>query len=682
MVTWRGTDDGFVTPAVHEIYLRYAMGGPGMIVLEATGIRDVASGPLLRLCHDRFVPGLRALVAEMRAASDALVVPQIIDFLKIATRKPTRVFMEGLVAAAASRSPCSRSPTPSSSGTTRATSPPRQQRDFLYGYRQTIEDLDLAEIRRIPGWFAAAARRARDCGFDGVELHFAHAYTMASFLSVTNGRTDAYGGSFENRLRLPLEVVRAVREETGPDFVVGCRFLGSEDILGPDGEVGGNTLADARADRGRAGARGRRLPVHLARAASSRTRSSRPSARRCIPYTGHSGATCIPRSRKDPAGVNTYLADGIRQAVRAAGLTTPVVTAGKIDTFDQAEAILRDGRADLIGMARALLADPDLPRKWRAGADADARECVFCPYCEDEDQHHRVVTCTLWPKDPRRPSPARHPRRLAAGGRCLARLRLTVPMAGSRLGPGTVAVAFAHTSPAQNEAALAAVARLLSPEEQARAARFLFDDDRRRFAVTRALVRRALSACVDVAPEQWRIEADAHGRPFVAGPPAGGRLRFSAAHTAGLGMCAVTVDRAIGADVERLRADAPLEVATHLFAPAEAESVRAAPPAEQAERFFTLWTLKECYAKARGLGLSLPLDQFAFDMSGGEPRVSFSPALGDDASAWQFIAWRPTPDHRAALCVERQGAATVDLVVRWLDAASGGAVEAPGSGQR
>src|SRR4029077_17714119 len=91
------TEDGFVTPDVRDIYVRYAMGGPGMIVLEATGIRDVASGPLLRLSDDRFIPGLKALVDEMRRAGDALVMPQIIDFLKIATRKPTRAFLESLV---------------------------------------------------------------------------------------------------------------------------------------------------------------------------------------------------------------------------------------------------------------------------------------------------------------------------------------------------------------------------------------------------------------------------------------------------------------------------------------------------------------------------------------------------------------------------------------------------------
>jgi len=399
MVTWRGTEDGFVTRDVHDIYLRYAMGGPGMIVLEATGIRDVASGPLLRLSDDRFVPGLRALVAEMRAVGDALVMPQIIDFLKIATRKPTRVFLEGLVARGALPASVRGLSDAEFEKDHAQHLTPRQRRDFLYGYRQTIEDLGLDEIRRIPGWFAAAARRARACGFDGVELHFAHAYTMASFLSVTNARTDEYGGRFENRMRLPLEVVRAVREETGPDFIVGCRFLGSEDILGPDGRLHGNTLEDAQ-----------RIAVGLAQAGvdvlsisrGGKFEDARPPAigEAMYPYTGHSGSVCIPRSRQDPPGVNTFLADGIRRAVRAAGLSTPVVTAGKIHTFEQAESILRDERADLIGMARALLADPDLPRKWRAGADADARACVFCPYCEDEDQHHRVVTCTLWPKDP------------------------------------------------------------------------------------------------------------------------------------------------------------------------------------------------------------------------------------------------------------------------------------------
>ena len=400
MVTWRGTADGFVTPAVHDIYMRYARGRPGMIVLEATGIRDVASGPLLRLSHDRYVPGLAALVAEMRSATDSLIVPQIIDFLKIATRKPTRAYMEGMVARKAlPEAVLALSDAEFEADLARFLPDPRQQRDFLYGYRQTIEDLDKDEIRRIPGWFASAARRARDAGFDGVELHFAHAYTMASFLSVMNARTDEYGGSFANRMRLPLEVVEEVRAAVGRDFLVGCRYLGSEDILGEDGRLRGNTLDDAR-QIGVALARAGLDFLSISRGGKFEDAQQPPVGEAMYPYTGHSGSVCIPRRKGDPPAVNTFLATGIREAVRAAGLTTPVVASGKIFTFEQAEAVLLDERADVVGMARALLADPDLPRKWLAGADCVARTCVFCPYCEDEEQHHRTVTCTLWPKDP------------------------------------------------------------------------------------------------------------------------------------------------------------------------------------------------------------------------------------------------------------------------------------------
>jgi len=398
MVTWRGTEDGYVTESVREIYLRYALGGAGMIVLEATGVRDVASGPLLRLSHDRYVDGLRALRDEMRGLSDSLVIPQIIDFLKISRRKPTREFIHAMVKRGRlAESALDVSDADFEAGLTTYLPCPRDRRDFLYGYRQRIEDLDLEEIRRIPGWFADAARRARQAGFDGVELHFAHAYTMASFLSVTNERKDRYGGSFDNRMRLAREVIEEVRGAVGQVFLVGCRYLGSEDILGENGRIYGNTLADAA-----------RIGVELARSGLDFLSVSRggkfedakqPKVGEAMyPYTGHSGHACIPREKKSPFGVNTHLAAGIRDAVRAAGFTIPIVTSGKISTFEQAESILEARRADVVGMARALLADPDLPRKWRAGSDEAVRACVFCPYCEQEDQHHRVVTCTLWPK--------------------------------------------------------------------------------------------------------------------------------------------------------------------------------------------------------------------------------------------------------------------------------------------
>ena len=398
MVTWRGTEDGFVTPSVREIYLRYALGGAGMIVLEAIGIRDVASGPLLRLSDDRFVPGLRTLREEMRSVSASLVIPQIIDFLKIARRKPTREFLEGMVRKGRLPGRVLDLSDAEFEAQHEAWLPvARERRDFLHGYRQTIEDLGREEIRRIPGWFAAAAGRAKKAGFDGVELHFAHAYTMASFLSATNARTDEYGGSLENRLRLPREVIAAVREEVGPAYLVGCRYLGSEDILGLDGAIHGTGLEEAAL-----------IGVELARAGLDFLSVSRGGkfddakqprvGEPAYPYTGHSGHTCIPRDKRDPFGVNVPLASRIRAVARAAGCHVPVVTTGKIVHLDQAEAVLRDGHADLVGMARALLADPDLPRKWAAGAEDEVRLCVFCPFCEEEDHGHRVVTCTLWPK--------------------------------------------------------------------------------------------------------------------------------------------------------------------------------------------------------------------------------------------------------------------------------------------
>jgi 2,4-dienoyl-CoA reductase-like NADH-dependent reductase (Old Yellow Enzyme family) len=428
MVPWRATEDGFVTDQVLAWYDRFARGRPGGLVLEATGIRDVPSGPLLRIGHDRFVPRLTGLVDAVRRASGGhtKLFIQIIDFLAVRRRPAKETYFRRFFTVTDRHRTALRATDFTEHEATDFTDftddqikellialpdkvldsilTARELEALRFGYRERVTDTHLSHIhdlpRALPGLFADAARRARDAGFDGVELHFAHAYTMASFLSVTNGRTDTYGGSFENRMRLPLEVVEEVRGAVGREFLVGCRYLGSEDILGEDGRTHGNTLADAQ-----------RIGVALARAGLDFLSVSRggkfEDARQpdvgeaAYPYTGHSGHRCIPREKRDPPAVNTFLATGIRAALREAGFTTPVVTAGRIHTFDQADAILREEKADLVGMARALLADPDLPRKWRAGADREVRACVFCPFCEQEDQKHRVVTCTLWPKDPR-----------------------------------------------------------------------------------------------------------------------------------------------------------------------------------------------------------------------------------------------------------------------------------------
>ncbi|MES2641542.1 MAG: NADH:flavin oxidoreductase [Myxococcota bacterium] len=382
MVTWLSNDAGEVTEDVRRRYVRYAKGGAGMIVLEAMGIRDVASGPLLRIGHDRYLPALRDLATEIHDAGDVRVIPQIIDFLKIARRDPARALarLEGRYPGCATWT----------EDELRERLTPREWRDYASGYRQQVEDLGLDEIRSLPVLFAAAARRARLAGFDGVELHFAHAYTMASFLSRTNARTDDYGGSLENRARLALEVIAAVRREVGADFTVGCRFLGSEDV------EGGSEVDDAAWFAVRFAEAGLDV-LSVSRGGRFEDAKRPPVGEAAYPYTGHSGLMCMP-TKHYAEGYNLHLPTAIRAAVRAAGFSTPVVGAGRIDTYELAEGALQGGACDLVGIARGLLADPDWPRKVREGLPFHA--CKYTNVCEALDRKHMAVRCQLWMKRP------------------------------------------------------------------------------------------------------------------------------------------------------------------------------------------------------------------------------------------------------------------------------------------
>ena len=206
MVPWRASAEGFVTPQVLGWYERFARGRPGAIVLEATGIRDVPSGPLLRIGDDRFVPGLRELVHAVRAASggETRLLIQLIDFLAIRRRpEPGRYLGEFLVITDRHRDAFGREGSDADVRAWLASLPHAQLAGVLdarelealeFGYRERVTDIHLPHIKdlpaQLPALFAAAARRAREAGFDGVELHYAHAYTMASFLSPLNARAD------------------------------------------------------------------------------------------------------------------------------------------------------------------------------------------------------------------------------------------------------------------------------------------------------------------------------------------------------------------------------------------------------------------------------------------------------------------------------------------------------------
>jgi 2,4-dienoyl-CoA reductase-like NADH-dependent reductase (Old Yellow Enzyme family) len=416
MVPWRATEDGLVTQDNLDWYRRFAEGRPAALVVEATGVRDIPSGPLLRIGHDRFLPGLKQLVETVREASDGhtKLFIQIIDFLTVKRRPdPQKYFERFLKITPRLREAIARlsdDPRYLNGDESRAREflkhasddvlanvlDKRELESLRFGYRERVTDTDLPHIKELPQVlpeiFADAAGRAREAGFDGVELHYAHAYTMAGFLSALNDREDGYGGQREHRARLPLEVYGAVRKRVSDDYVVGVRFLGDEVI------AGGNRIDDAVY-----------FGVEFAKAGFDYLSISKggkfedaeqPKVGAAVyPYTGQSGYECMPTTLSDqrgPFGRSVPLVAQIKHAVNDAGFNTPIVATGGITTFEQAESILKNGDADIIGMARQALADPDWFRKVKLGRGSEVRRCTYTNYCEALDQAHRQVTCKLW----------------------------------------------------------------------------------------------------------------------------------------------------------------------------------------------------------------------------------------------------------------------------------------------
>jgi 4'-phosphopantetheinyl transferase len=192
---------------------------------------------------------------------------------------------------------------------------------------------------------------------------------------------------------------------------------------------------------------------------------------------------------------------------------------------------------------------------------------------------------------------------------------------------------------------------LMSPDERARHARFVFPRDQHIYLVARALVRTTLSKYADVEPKAWTFQEGPYGRPEIAGPPGVAPLRFSLSHTAGLVALAVASHADVGIDVEGINARASgLDIASHFFAPSEAADLEALPPEQQGRAFLEFWTLKEAYIKATGLGLSMPLKSFAFQLT-DPPAIAFGPSSTGDPSEWHFSRLDLSPHHLAALAV-------------------------------
>lgn len=213
---------------------------------------------------------------------------------------------------------------------------------------------------------------------------------------------------------------------------------------------------------------------------------------------------------------------------------------------------------------------------------------------------------------------------------------------------------------------LTAYRELMTAEERKRQQRFSLERHRHQFLIARALVRTMLSRYSGVPPEQWRFSLNRYGRPEIASPGGLAPLRFNLSHTGGIVVCAVALERDIGVDVEDAhRSRIAMELAERYFSREEARDLNALPSSLRRDRFFEYWTLKEAYIKARGMGLSIPLERFSFHMRKGLPlRVSFDPSLHDRPDAWYFRLMQLTARHKAAIALRQRAEEPVRLCFR------------------
>jgi 4'-phosphopantetheinyl transferase len=235
-----------------------------------------------------------------------------------------------------------------------------------------------------------------------------------------------------------------------------------------------------------------------------------------------------------------------------------------------------------------------------------------------------------------------------------------------RLGVGQIDVWLAPLSGICSDLEHACL-QLLSEPERAKWRRFVAQNARLQYLVSRALVRTTLSRYADVPEHAWQFETNRYGRPFVSHPKTLRHIQFNLSNTTGLVVCAVAKECDIGIDVEDLTRILDTEaLAPTVFAPVElAEFCVLGTPVERRDLFFSYWTLKEAYIKARGMGLSIPLDSFWFDLDGSSPRLHVTDRCGDYSERWRFYQYAPTVEHKMAVAVAAPRDAERAIQLRW-----------------
>lgn len=233
----------------------------------------------------------------------------------------------------------------------------------------TVDAMTEDDMHTVADSFATAAVRAKKLGFDMCMLHFAHGWLAAQFLSPKyNKRTDKYGGSFENRVRFPMMIVDRVRQAVGPDYPLDMRISGDErcsDGINPEEVIQFVRLIEDKIDM-----------IHVSSGID-----------KYFDLT-----TYVEPPQIYPHGINVHLAEAMKRAVKI-----PVVTVGAITMPDEAESILAEGKADCVAMARALLADPDWPKKAQDGRTTDIVPCLRCLSCYHVATESFSLGCSVNP---------------------------------------------------------------------------------------------------------------------------------------------------------------------------------------------------------------------------------------------------------------------------------------------
>ena len=357
--------DGHCGERIQAYYEARARGGAGLLIMGVCSVAfpaGTAEPFQVGVSSDDFLPGLSRL-AERVHQHGAKIAMQ----LQHAGKTSVRDMAEGRQLWVPSVPPVLQSDMMSALT-------PEELANFVSSMKRRAEGspirvMDSADIAQMIEWFACAAERAKRAGFDGVELHAAHGYIIAGFLSsYYNQREDDYGGSLQNRARLLLEIIAAVRAKVGHEFAVWLR-LDAEELYTP----GGISLEDAK------------TVAQLAQDAGVDAVSVSASAR----ITSGEVFTEAPLVHK-PSGFLEWTA-ALKRSVQV-----PVIAVGRIEP-EAGEAALKRGDCDFIAMARKLLADPDLPNKLLSGQEQAIRPCIYCYVCVSQIFINERVKCAVNP---------------------------------------------------------------------------------------------------------------------------------------------------------------------------------------------------------------------------------------------------------------------------------------------